>query len=93
MGTDIISRYAKLNPKSISVLLEDKGGKTGSDGHAQTVSLFLGLTVSVNVKLKQWKRQIFICVWGKNDSVNATETWRGEEEGRKASATADLNQL
>ena len=41
------SYYVKLDPKSISVLLEDKGNETSSDGHDRTALLFLELTACV----------------------------------------------
>jgi len=51
MGTNTISVHAKLDLKPTPLLLEDKGNKTSSDGHAQTVFLFLDEAVMLNVKL------------------------------------------
>ena len=51
MGINTISVYAKLDLKPVPLLLEDKGNKTSSDGHVQTVFLFLDVAASLNVKL------------------------------------------
>jgi len=51
MGTNTISVYAKLDLKPTPLLLEGKGNKTSSHGHAQTVFLFLDEAVMLNVKL------------------------------------------
>jgi len=40
-----LAAFVKLNPKSISVLLEDEGGKTSSEGHNQTILQLIKVTV------------------------------------------------